>query len=136
MRSSDSGLLAGVLGWGYLYRADTVIPLGAFGMGTGMAGLALGVAALPVMGVSVCGADWFPLVMSVTDKFLVFTHYLWGFWLIRIGFSVRLRFSVWVMWLFCGWLGLSGSVFGCLLASLCLVLRGRLLLSMLAGTDG
>ena len=28
-----SGLLAGVLGWGCLYRADTVIPLGAFGGG-------------------------------------------------------------------------------------------------------
>ena len=53
MRSPHSGLLAGVLGWGCLYRADMVIPLGAFGVGTGVAGLALGVAALPVLGVFV-----------------------------------------------------------------------------------
>ena len=48
MRSPHSGL-AGVLGWGCLYREDTVIPLGAFGVGTGVAGLTLEVAALPVL---------------------------------------------------------------------------------------
>ena len=35
-----------------------------------------------------------------------------------------------------GWSGLSGGDLGCLLGSLCLVLCGRLLPSMLAGTDG
>ena len=38
--------------------------------------------------------DWFPPVKSVADKFLVFTHCLWSFWLVGIGFSVHLRFSV------------------------------------------
>ena len=46
--------------------------------------------------------DWFLPVKSVADKFLVFTHCLSGFWLVWIGFSVRLRFSVWVAWLFRG----------------------------------
>ena len=46
-------------------------------------------------GVCVRG-DWFPPVKSVADKFLVFTHCLSGFWLVGIGFSVRLRFR-------CGW---------------------------------
>ena len=39
----------------------------------GVAGLALGVAALPVLGVCVQG-DWFPLVKILADKFLVFTR--------------------------------------------------------------
>ena len=52
--------------------------------------------------------DWFPPVKSVADKFLVFTHCLSGFWLVGIGFSVHLRFLVWVVWLFCGWPGISG----------------------------
>ena len=42
-----------------MYGADKVIPLGTFGVGTGVAGLALEVAALPVLGdVCVC-RDWF-----------------------------------------------------------------------------
>ena len=58
MRFPHSGL-TGVLDWGCLYRADMVIPLGTFGVGTGVAGLALGVAALPVLGVFVCvGIDF------------------------------------------------------------------------------
>ena len=130
MRSPHSGLLAGVLSWGggggCLYRADTVIPLGAFGLGTGVVGLALGVAALPVLGGVCVRGDWFLQVMSLTDKFLEFTHSLSGIWLVGIGFSVRLRFSVWVVWLFRGWPGLYGGDLGCLLGSLCLVLRGRL----------
>ena len=79
--------------------------------------------------------DWFPPVKSVADKFLVFTHCLSGFWLMGIGFSVRLRFR-------CGWCGCSvvglgslGVTLGVFLAH-CLVLCGRLLLSVLAGTDG
>ena len=36
----------------------------------------------------------------MADKFLVFTHCLSGFWLVGIGFSVRLRFQ-------CGWCGCS-----------------------------
>ena len=43
-----------------LYRADTVTPLGAFGVGAGVAGLALGVAALPVPGVFVYVRISFP----------------------------------------------------------------------------
>ena len=35
-----------------------------------------------------------------------------------------------------GWPGFFGGDLGCLLGSLCLVLCGRLLPSMLAGTDG
>ena len=99
MRSPHSGLLASVLGGGGggLYRADTVIPLGGFGVGTGAAGLALGLAALPMLGGVYVRGNWFPPVKSLADKFLVFTHCLSGFWLVGIGFSVRLRFSVWVM---------------------------------------
>ena len=54
MRSPHSGLLAGMLDWGCLDRADMVVPFGAFGVGTGVAGVALGVAVLPVLGVFVC----------------------------------------------------------------------------------
>ena len=54
MRSPHSGLLAGVLDSGCLYKADRLIPLRAFGVGNGVTGLALGVAALPVLGVFVC----------------------------------------------------------------------------------
>ena len=53
-----SGLLASVLVSGCLYRADVVIPLEAFGMGTGVARLALGVAALSVLEVFVCVCVW------------------------------------------------------------------------------
>ena len=49
MRSPHCGVLDGVLGWGCFYRADTVILLGAFGVGTGVAELVLGVAALLVL---------------------------------------------------------------------------------------
>ena len=102
MRSPHSGLLAGVLGWGCLYRADRGIPLGAFGVGTGVAGLALGVAALPVLGGVFVRGDWFPPVKGLADKFLVFTHCLSGFSLVGIGFSVRLRMggvaAPWLAW--------------------------------------
>ena len=66
------------------------------------------------------------MVESLADKFLVFTHCLSGFWLVGIGFSVRLRFSVWVVWLFRGWPGLSGGDLRRHLGSLCLVLCRRL----------
>ena len=71
MRSSHSDLPADVLGWGCLYRADAVVPLGAFGVDIGVARLALGVAALPVLGgggVCVHG-DWFLPVKSLADMF-------------------------------------------------------------------
>ena len=101
MGSPHSGLLANVLVWGCLYREDLVVPLGAFGVGTGVAGLALGVAALPVLGVCVCvRGDWFPPVKCVAGKFMVFTHCLSGLWLVGIGFSLRLRFRY-------GWCGCS-----------------------------
>ena len=111
----------------YFKRAFKIrIPLGVLEVGTGVAGFALGVAALPVLeGVCVRG-DWFPLVKSLADKFLVFIHCLSGFWLVGIGFSVRLRFLVWVVWLSRGWPGLPGGDLGCHLSSLCLVLCGRL----------
>ena len=114
MRFPLSDLLPDVLDWGCLYRADMVIPLRAFGVGTGVAGLALGWLHYLCWGVCVRG-DWFPPVKSVADKFLVFTHCLSGFWLVGIGFSVRLRFG-------CGWCGCSvvglcslGGDLGCLL---------------------
>ena len=116
-----------------------MIPLGAFGMGTGVARLALGVAALSVLEVFVCvcgGGDWFPPVMSVADKFLVFTHCFVGLLAGGDWFQCAFALSVWVVWLFCGWPELSGGNLGCFLGSLCLVLCGRLLPSMLAGTDG
>ena len=126
MRSPHSGLLAGVLGWGCLYRADMVILLGAFGVGTRVAGLALGGGCTACAGGVCVRGDWFPPVKSLADMFLVFTHCLSGFWLVGIGFSMRLRFAVWVVWLFRGWPGLSGGDLGCLLGSLCLVLCWRL----------
>ena len=89
-------------------------------------------AALPVMGGVCVRGDWSPPVKSVTDKFLVFTHCLSGFWLVGIGFCAHLRFLVWVMWLFYGWSGLSG-VSSWFTVS-CVVWEA--LLSMLAGTDG
>ena len=115
MRSLHSGLLAGVLGWGSLYRADTVIPLGAFEVVTGVA---LGVAALPVLrGVGIGfhrSKDW-------QTSFWCSPRLLVG----GIGFSVRLRFSLWVVWLFHGWHWLPGVTLGVFLVH-CLVLCGRL----------
>ena len=77
----------------------------------------------------------FPPVKSVADKFLVFAHCLsasaGGDW-----FQCVFALSVWVGWLFHGWPRLSGGDLWCLLGSLCLVLCGRLLPSMLPGTDG
>ena len=43
-----------------------------------------------------------------------------------IGFGMRLRFSVWVVWLFHGWPGLFGSDLGCLLGSVSCVVRETL----------
>ena len=76
-------------------------------------------------GVCVHG-NWFPSVKRLTDKFLVFTYCLSGFWLVGISFSESLRFSVWVVWLFRGWPGLSRGDLGCHLSLLCLVLCVRL----------
>ena len=89
MRSRHSGLLAGVLGWGCSYRAEMVIPLGAFGIrfGGGRVGFEGGCTAC-VGGVCVRG-DWFQPVKSLADTFLVFTHFLSGIWRVGIGFSVR-----------------------------------------------
>ena len=127
MMSPHSGLLAGVLGWGCLYRAEMVIPLWAFGMGTGVTRIGFGGGCTACAGECLC-AYWFPPTRSPLDKFLVFTHCLSGFWLVGIGFSEHLPFSVWVVWLFRGWpaAGLSGGDLGCFLGSLCPVLCGRL----------
>ena len=103
-----------------------MVPLRAFGVGTGVAGLALGVAALAVLEGVCVRRDWFPPVKSLADKFLACTHCLSGYWLVGIGFNVHLRFSVWVVWLFRAWPGLSWGGLGCHLGSLCLVLCGRL----------
>ena len=43
---------------------------------------------------------------------LVLTHCSSGFWLVGFGFSVRLHFLVWVVWLFRDWPGLSGGDLG------------------------
>ena len=73
MRPPHSGLLAGVLGWGCVYRADMVILLGAFGMGTGVAGLAwrwLHCLCWGGGGGGVCvRGDWLPPVKRLADKF-------------------------------------------------------------------
>ena len=135
MRSPHSGLLAGVLDWGCLYRVDMVIPLGAFGVDTGLAGLTLGVAALPVLGVFVSMGICFS--QSRMWQISFWCHPLFvgllasGDW-----FQCAFALSEWVVWLFRGWPGLSGGDLGCPLGSLCLVLCGRLLPSMLVGTDG
>ena len=77
-----------------------------------------------VGGVCVRG-DWFPPVMSVAGKFLVFTHCFVGLlagvdWF-QCAFAWVVLWLAWALW---------GDL-GCLLGSLCLVLSG-----MLAGTDG
>ena len=123
MKSPHSGLLAGVLDWGCLYRADMVIPLGTLGWPIWLWGwlhyLCWGY---------LCTWGWvstpgFPPVKSVADKFLVFAHCLsasaGGDW-----FQSAFALSVWVGWLFCDWPGLSGGDLQCLLGSLCLVLMG------------
>ena len=100
---------------------------GGIWVGTGVAGLALGVAALPVLGegVFVCVGIGFRR-SRVWQISLVFTLCVSGFWLVGIGFSVRLHFLVWEVWLFRGWPGLSGGDLECFLGSLNLVLFGRL----------
>ena len=96
MRSPHSGVLAGVLGWGCLYRVDSVTPLGIrVGHWGGRVGFRSGCTAC-AGGVCV-RRDWFPPVKSLADKFLVFTPLF-----IRLlgaedcFFLLRLRFSVWV----------------------------------------
>ena len=61
-------------------------------------------------GVCVHG-DWFPPVKSVADMFSVFTHCLSGFWLVKICFSVRLRFRF-------GWCGCSVVGLDCMRVTL------------------
>ena len=128
--STHSGLLAGVLDWG----SDMLTPLGAFGVGTGVAGLALGVATPPVLGVFECVGIGF-------RQSRVWQIIFWcspiacradgGDW-----FQRAFALLVWVVWMFRGLPGLHGGDLGCLLSSLCLVLCGRLLPIMLVGTDG
>ena len=120
MRSPHSGLIASALFFSCFFCFFFVIRGGHWGGFTACDG-----------GVCVRG-DWSPPVKSVADKFLVFTHYLSGFWLVGIGFSAHLRFLVWVVWLFYGWPGLSG-VSSWFTVS-CVVWEA--LLSMLAGNDG
>ena len=92
--------------------------------------LALGVAALPVLGVIVC----------VEIGFCQSRVWQISFWCSP---TVCQAFGRWGLVSVCicafgvgGVPGLSGGGLGCLLGSLCLVLCGRLLPSMLAGTDG
>ena len=76
-----------------------VIPLGAFGWALdGRVGF--GSRRTTGAGGACVRENWFPPVKSAADTFLVFTHCLPGFWLVGIGFSVRLRFR-------CGWCGCS-----------------------------
>ena len=99
-----------------------MISLGAFGVGIGVAGLALGVAALPVLERICVRGDWFPPVKILADRFLVSTHCLSGFWLVEIGFRRALAFFgvggvavpglAWALW---------GDL-GCLFGSLCFVM--------------
>ena len=123
MRSPHSGLLAGVLGWGCLYGTDRVIPLGAFVVGTGVAGLALGVAAMPVLGVFLCVGIGFRRSRVWQISFwcspIVCQAFVW--WGL-----VSVCACVWVAWLLRGWPGLSGGDLRCFLGSLCLVLCRRL----------
>ena len=112
MRSPHSGLLAGVL---FFSRSDMMMPLGPFGV-------ALGVAALPVMGVFVCVgiglhqsrvwqiSFWYPPIIC----------WAFGWWGLV---SVRIC-TFWCGWCGCSVVGL-GSL-GCLLGLLCLVLCLRL----------
>ena len=111
MRSPHSGLLAGVLGWGCLYRADT----GPFGVNTG-------VAALPVLGVFVCVGIGFCQSRVWQIRF-------WCSPIVCRAFGWWGLVSVRICAFRCGWCGCSvvglGSL-GCRLGSLCLVLCGRL----------
>ena len=52
-------------------------------------------------GVCVSG-DWFPPVMGVADKFLVFTHCFVRLFADGDWFQCAFALSVWVLWLFCG----------------------------------
>ena len=101
MRSPNSGLLDSVLGWGCLYRADTVIPLGAFGLGTG-------VAALPVLGVFVCvGIGFRQSRVCVAAKFwcspIICRAFGWWDWfqsafaLFGVG-GVAVLWLAWALW--------------------------------------
>ena len=96
-----------------LYRADVVIPSGAFGVDTGMAELALGWLHCLCLGCQCVQRDWFPLELN-SCRYVSGVHpLLSGFWLVEVGcFCVRWRFLVWAVQLFGGWPGRSGSDLG------------------------
>ena len=113
MRSPHSGLLAGVLGWGCLYRADMVIPLGAFAVGTGVVWLALGVAALPVLGVFGCVEIGFrrSRVWQISFWCSPIVCRAFGWWgLVSVcvcAFGVGGVAVLWLAWAIWGWLWVS-----------------------------
>ena len=100
MRSPHSGLHAGVLSWECLYRADTVILLGAFGVGTGVVGLALRVTAVPVLGMFVCVGIGF-------RRSRVWQISFWCSPIVRQAFGWWGLVSVCVCTFRCGWSGCS-----------------------------
>ena len=124
MRLPHTSFVAVVLGCGGTCT-DTVMPLGAFGVGTGVAGLALSVAALPVLGVFVYVCVGIGFRMS---KFWQISFWcspiVCGLWLVEICFGVRWNFSGWALWLFKGWSGRSGVILGVFLVHCVLCCAG------------
>ena len=125
MRSPHSGLLAGVLGWGWLVQGKYGDAFGAIrgghwrGFGGGCTACAGGVC---VRG------DWFPPVKSVADKSwcspIVCRTFSWR-GLVSLGMcAFRCGWCGWCGWCGCSVVGL-GSL-GCPLGSLCFMLCGRL----------
>ena len=119
MRSPHSGLLTGVL---FFSRSDMMMPLGPFGG-------ALGVAALPVMGVFVC-------VRIGLHQSKVWQISFWCSPIVCRAFGWWGLVAVCICAFWCGWCSCSvvalGSL-GCLLGLLCLVLCLRLCSACLRG---
>ena len=81
-----------------------MIPLEAFGVGTGVARLALEVAALPLPGGVCVRGDWFPW-SRVWQISLVFTHCFWLAGLVLVCACIFSEGGVaipWLAWAFWG----------------------------------
>ena len=124
-----------LLDWGCLCSADMVV--GLWGHSRWALGCRVGFGdgrSTYAGGVCVRG-DWFPPVKSVADSFwcspiICRIFDWWGLVSVCVcDFSVGGVAVLWLAWALWGGLG-------CLLGSLWLVLCGRLLPSMLTGTDG
>ena len=120
MRSSHSGFLAGVLGWGMLVQgrySDTLAGIRGRHWG-GQVGF--GVAALPVLlggGIFVC----------VGIDFRLSRFWQIGFWCSSIvcqAFGWWSLVSGWAVWLFRGWPGRSGMMLGVFLVHCVLCYAG------------